>query len=97
MGTKGEIRGHEGKNEIEVVNFRSNLKQEKKVKLYKIEKSTTGHNGGDGVLMNELFNILEKEEKDSLSSGRKSLESHLMAFAAEESRINNKIINLSKF
>ncbi|MEN8075930.1 Gfo/Idh/MocA family oxidoreductase [Clostridioides difficile] len=94
MGTKGEIRGHEGRNEIEVIKFRSNFNEKKKKKLYKIEKSTSGHNGGDGGLMCELFKLLENGDKDSLSSGRKSLESHLMAFAAEESRIKNKVINL---
>ena len=97
MGTKGEIRGHEGKNEIEVVTFRSNLKQEKNVKVYKIEQADSGHNGGDGGLMNELFKLLEEDGNDSLSSGRRSLQSHLMAFAAEESRINNKVVKLDVF
>ncbi len=97
MGTKGEIRGHEGKNEIEVVTFRSNLKQEKNVKVYKIEQADSGHNGGDGGLMNELFKLLEEGGNDSLSSGRRSLQSHLMAFAAEESRINNKVVKLDVF
>lgn len=94
MGTKGEIRGHEGRNEIEVVKFRSNVKEKKNIKLYNIEKASTGHNGGDGGLMIELFKLLESGGRDSLSSGRKSLESHLMAFAAEESRLSGKVINL---
>lgn len=44
--------------------------------------------------MIELFKLLESGGRYSLSSGRKSLESHLMAFAAEESRLSGKVINL---
>ena len=31
------------------------------------------------------------------SSARDSLDSHLLAFAAEESRINKKVINLNEY
>ena len=94
MGTKGEIRGHEGKREIEVIKFRSNVKQDKDITIHKIEIPVGGHSGGDNGLMNELFRLLENKSVESLSSGSKSLQSHLMAFGAEEARKNNIVVQV---
>lgn len=94
MGTKGEIRGHEGKREIEVVKFRSNVRQDKEVVVHKIEVPVGGHSGGDNGLMNELFRLLESKSVESLSSGDKSLQSHLMAFGAEEARISKTVVEI---
>ena len=94
MGTKGEIRGHEGKREIEVIKFRSNVKQDKDITVHKIEIPVGGHSGGDNGLMNELFRLLENKSVESLSSGSKSLQSHLMAFEAEEARKNNIVVQV---
>ena len=94
MGTKGEIRGHEGKREIEVVKFRSSVRQEKDITVKNIEVPVGGHSGGDNGLMNELFRLLENKSIESLSSGNKSLQSHLMAFGAEEARLKDTVVKI---
>lgn len=54
-----------------------------------------GHAGGDVGLVSQLHHeMTHGEAEDMKSSLTKSLESHLMAFAAEESRITGKTISL---
>ncbi|MDU5106935.1 Gfo/Idh/MocA family oxidoreductase [Clostridium sp.] len=94
MGTKGEIRGNDANSSIEVIKFTSNAVEEIKRDIYKVDVFDGGHNGGDEGLMEDLFNILKTGSKESESSAIKSLQSHLMAFAAEESRLNNKVVKI---
>ena len=48
-----------------------------------------GHNGSDYFMMNDLFDILNNEQAENVSYLDVSLESHLICFAAEESRLKN--------
>jgi predicted dehydrogenase len=57
---------------------------------------TTGHGGGDAGLMRCFVNAL-REEQSTLTSPRDALESHLMAFAAEEARLGKKMISMQEF
>jgi predicted dehydrogenase len=57
---------------------------------------TAGHGGGDAGLMHHFVQVM-RGEVSPLTSARDSLESHLMAFAAEESRLENKTINMPKW
>jgi predicted dehydrogenase len=60
--------------------------------------TSSGHGGGDFGLMNSFVrSIQNKDPNDTLTSAEASLESHIMAFAAEESRLNKETINLDKF
>jgi len=54
------------------------------------------HGGGDKGLMDSFVAVLHGE-KPPLTSARHSLESHLMAFAAEEARLRKKTIVMSEF
>lgn len=84
MGTKGEIRGNMEENQISVYDFLT--KQETVIKF---NHPTGGHGGGDqGIMRDFLFDIKQSDERESTSSASTSLSSHLMAFAAEESRLN---------
>lgn len=54
----------------------------------------SGHGGGDTGLITGLYDYLTDQNKTSTSLAE-SVESHLMGFAAEESRLNNgKIIEI---
>jgi predicted dehydrogenase len=77
-----EIHDHRSM-EIEVINFPSNAEQ-------------VGHGGGDFGIMQDFVSTM-KMEKRPQTRGRESFESHLMAFAAEESRHHRKMINMSEF
>ncbi|GGI39581.1 Gfo/Idh/MocA family protein [Mammaliicoccus stepanovicii] len=94
MGTKGEIRGNMETNEISVFDF---LTREEKV--VKFPEVASGHGGGDeGIIKDFIQTINRKDNQTSKSVASKSLISHLMAFAAEESRLNQgQSINIDEF
>ena len=59
--------------------------QEREIPIPSVEG---GHGGGDAGLMTAFVQALRGEGRALHTSARDSLESHLMAFAAEESRLN---------
>ena len=84
MGTKGEIRGNMAENSISIYDFLS-----KSETIIKFDNPVGGHGGGDnGIVRSFLRGIDSAGENESISSASVSLRSHLMAFAAEESRLN---------
>ncbi|MEQ8671875.1 MAG: Gfo/Idh/MocA family oxidoreductase [Aggregatilineales bacterium] len=60
-----------------------------------IERS--GHGGGDTGLMRGFVNALRGIPDDSLTTARESLESHLLAFAAEEARLKHTVIDMTAY
>lgn len=55
-----------------------------------------GHGGGDDGLIMAFIKRLKGDNDIPLSDAKSSLESHLMAFAAEISRKENRVVNLSE-
>ncbi|MCB0145246.1 MAG: hypothetical protein KDE50_35520, partial [Caldilineaceae bacterium] len=54
-----------------------------------------GHGGGDYGLMSAFVHAVAKNDPSGLLSGPdETLESHLMVFAAEQARRENKVVNL---
>lgn len=93
MGTKGEIRGAMEKNEIEITDFLTGTKETMRIKT-----DESGHSGGDFGMMHDFVRLLQNEGKmKALTSAQHSVHSHLMSFAAEESRLNHKIYNIMEF
>jgi len=64
-----------------------------------LEPATVGtHGGGDKAIMDDFVTALRTGRKDLvLTSVADSLDSHLMAFAAEESRKTGQVIDLADF
>jgi len=59
---------------------------------------SSGHGGGDFSLMEGFVRALrDKDETAALTTAKTSLESHLMAFAAEESRLGGKTIRMGDY
>jgi predicted dehydrogenase len=97
MGTKGEIRGviSRDKCEIEIQEFPT---QTHKVIELQNEGGPQGHGGGDFGLMRHFVRLVQNDDQQSgLTSATISVQSHLMAFAAEKSRLERKVINLQEF
>lgn len=95
MGTKGEIRGAMEKNEIEVIHFGSG-----KIERISFEDmgGHVGHGGGDMGLLKDFLKLVRDDGKsEGLTSASQSVQSHLMAFAAEQSRVDGNSINLKDF
>jgi len=58
----------------------------------------SGHGGGDTGLMVAFVRALQSgEEKGALTTARTSLESHLMAFAAEDARLDEKVVRMDDY
>lgn len=56
-----------------------------------------GHGGGDFGIMRSFLNAMRGVPDDSTTTARESLESHLLAFASEESRLSYSIINMPEY
>lgn len=92
MGTKGQISGHEDR--IVLSDFATGDVNEITVHVPK-----SGHGGGDfGAVRNFIREVRNYDGGESLTSASASVRSHLMAFAAEQSRLENgKSIDISEY
>ncbi|MBE3559284.1 MAG: Gfo/Idh/MocA family oxidoreductase [Ktedonobacteraceae bacterium] len=98
MGTKGEIRGAMEKNEIEVFDFVTGNRHLLTVNPAGSLGGYAGHGGGDFGLMKDFVRLVRGEGKQAgRTSAAISVQSHLMAFAAEQARLHKTVINLQEF
>ncbi|WP_256759683.1 Gfo/Idh/MocA family protein [Cohnella sp. WQ 127256] len=84
MGTMGEIRGYMEKSELVLYPYG------KEAIDIQVAVEEGGHGGGDEGLMREFLKEVRKENRNvgqALTSAEASLQSHQMAFAAEQSRL----------
>jgi predicted dehydrogenase len=91
MGTAGEIRGHHQNNEIEI-NYFSGKKE-----TIRPERFEGGHNGGDYLIMRDFVRQIRNKEIVGKSSASASARGHIMAFAAEHSRLTGQNVNLDRY
>jgi predicted dehydrogenase len=84
-GTKAELVGVIENNTFEVRYFGGEVE---KVTVDISAANVGGHMGGDYFMMNSLHAALNGEKAEGITYLDVSIESHLMSFAAEESRIN---------
>lgn len=90
MGTTGEIIGDMEKNEIIINDFTNGHKD-----VITLKEAVSGHSGGDDGIMKDFINLVKADGNiKSLTNAKTSVQSHLMSFAAEESRLQGKTINL---
>ena len=61
------------------------------------EEGAVAHGGGDWRLMKAFVDLLRKNIAKPLTGARASLESHIMAFAAEKARVEGEIVDMKKF
>jgi predicted dehydrogenase len=94
MCEDGEIRGDDSANIIEVTKFGSNANDGYVQKVIHTGAVTGGHGGGDVALMNDFISLLETHSEESRSSIAQSVESHIMAYAAEQSRVSGQVIDI---
>ncbi|HET8910301.1 MAG TPA: Gfo/Idh/MocA family oxidoreductase [Ktedonobacteraceae bacterium] len=99
MGTKAELRGivDDQHNEIEIRDFTTGAI--KHLDLTHMNNQG-GHGGGDYGIMRNFIHLVQHfpaSGNQSETAVGKSVQSHLMAFAAEESRLTRTTINLPEF
>jgi hypothetical protein len=91
-GTRATLRARFGNHsEITIHDHGSGA-----VEYVPIEQKVAGHGGGDHGLIADFLAAV-RGEIPPLTNARASLESHLLAFAAEEARLEHSIIEMTEF
>ena len=94
-GTRGEIQGDMEEN---VLYLRRFGQPEEVIDLHQEEGTYSGHGGGDFGLMADFCRLMAEGGAQSLTGVDASVESHVMALAAEASRLDGgRTITLSEF
>jgi len=93
-GTRATLEGRFSllQNEIRVHDHRTGATE-----VIQPMGSVGGHGGGDTGLMDSFVRTLRGEEQAPLTHARASLESHLLAFAAEQARVEGTVIDIDAF
>ncbi len=91
MGTRGEMKGDMEQGTIEIADFTSGMTE-----TIRLHTSTKGHGGSDMSMMRDFVRMIG-EGKQGKTDAAVSVESHLMALAAEESRIEGRSIDFSDY
>lgn len=85
-GTKAELVGNVEENRLEVRYFGGKTEE---IKIDVSAANVGGHMGGDYFMMESLYKALNGKKAEGITYLDVSMDSHLMCFAAEESRLNN--------
>lgn len=95
FGTLGELQLRESADSIILKKF------DDSTKIYKLSELTddlVGHGGGDHRMLDKVYDVMALGDKNIDTSIESSVESHYMALAAEESRLNDgKLIYIDKY
>lgn len=94
MCEHGEIEGDDGENILRVSYYASNPHYTARQELLHISSEEGGHGGGDYGLMREFLSALQDPHKGSRSSIDQSVESHIMAYAAERARVTGQVVEM---
>lgn len=93
MGTLGQIAGDVEDDKITVTLFAGGKKT-----VYELNADPEGHSGGDKGFMED---VVKQMRTNGAYAGRSqvagSVEGHLIALAAEESRLSGKTVSMSEF
>lgn len=94
MCEKGEIRGADYLNELEVTKFASNNFAGYEQRVIKLPRTSSGHGGGDSGIIRDFLALMKDRSSENKTSITKSVESHVMAYAAELSRTTGENIKI---
>ena len=96
MGTTGVIHGAMESNSIAVENFIDGKRRE--ITVTNNTEGAGGHGDGDMNLMRDFIaHCRDKEGVPALTPIGDAMMSHFMAFAAEESRLTHKVIDINEY
>jgi len=92
----GEIRAEDEGSIIEVTKFNANAVEQTEQRVIRAELVGGAHGGGDVLLMEDFLAELQNNSEDSKTAIDRSIESHVMAFAAEEARVTGKVVDIDE-
>ncbi len=94
-GTLGDVEGDLEDNKLILHRFGQ---EEKVIDLGCVDSEFAGHGGGDMGMMEYLCDLIAQGKSEGLTSVDASVESHVMALAAEESRVRGgETVDLEQF
>ena len=64
-----------------------------RVEVIRPDETSGGHGGGDWGIMADFGRALRGEASSHRTTARVSLDSHLLAFAAETSRLSGRVVD----
>lgn len=91
-GTRATLRATETTNEIAIYDHLTGSEE-----TFRPGEVMGGHGGGDTGIMHAFLGALRGSDEAALTTARESLESHLMAFAAEEARLHGAVVEMSAY
>jgi predicted dehydrogenase len=94
-GTRATLRGRygdAGEADLTIHNHRT-----AGVETVPLSDGAGGHGGGDAGVMRAFVRAVRGADSGALSSVRASLESHLLAFAAERSRVTGATVDMAAY
>ena len=98
MGTRGVLDGHFGDASVTLTDFASGKTREIPVSDARTDDTIAGgHGGGDEGIMAAFHDLLCGVPNVSLCDFSTSVDNHMIAFAAEESRLSGRVISLSEY
>lgn len=101
FGTKGELYANMGDAEISLYTFADQQHHQISVTAADggfVAGHGGGHGGGDIGIMNELYDYFTGEYDGYKAANiSTSVKNHLLSFAAEESRLNNTVVDMDAF
>ena len=99
MGTKGEIIGNMAEDFVKLFDFKTRKMERIMISDAVLDETINGgHGGGDrGIVRSFCKYILGEYQGNSITDINTSIESHLIAFAAEESRINGTVVDVQEY
>lgn len=94
FGTKGELEG-DGEHLIKHFDFVTQKTTEHLPEYETLDTSLTNHGYGDFYIIKDFVSAIAANDQSLILSGPdETLESHLMVFGSEESRLTNSVVNM---
>jgi predicted dehydrogenase len=94
-GTRASLRGKFAYGLDDTIEIHDHLTGE--VERIHPQAGNGGHGGGDEGLMSAFVCAVRSPSEKALTSARESLESHLMAFAAEQARVESSFVDMETY
>jgi predicted dehydrogenase len=91
-GTRATLLGNESRRELLIADHLTG-----ETELIRLPEPVGGHSGGDVGLMRTFVRAVRGEVASVLTTARQSVESHLIAFAAEEARLSGRVVELGTY
>jgi predicted dehydrogenase len=92
-GLRATLLANQARNELLVIDHRSGETETIRPAL----DPAGGHGGGDAGVMRAFVAGVRGDERAVLTSAEESLESHLIAFAAEEARVTGAVVGMAEY